>query len=48
VRGVPVPIKIPPHVPEYQFHDPFVPDEPPEILKTEEAPVQIFAGLAEA
>lgn len=44
---VPVPTKVPPHDPEYQFHTPAVPNEPP-VNESVVEPLHIGLRLADA
>ena len=44
----PVPTNVPPQLPEYHFHDPQEPNEPPLTVKVEVPPTGILAGLAVA
>ena len=43
----PEPKYVPPQLPEYQFQEALVPNDPPEILKVVELPGQIVVGLAD-
>ena len=51
---LPVPTKVPPHEPEYQFHDAPVPSDPPETVNVTGVPLQMVvvpvmeAGAVEA
>ena len=45
---VPVPTNVPPQLPEYHFHDPQEPNEPPLTVNVEVPPTGILAGLADA